>query len=181
MTLKRTPLKRGSKQLKRSGFKTKTALAPKKRTTVPKQAKKRKGKTKPERVKTLKKKLWTIFSIYIRKKDADHAGYVTCCDTGERVYWQTTHCGHLFHGTERNSNLGGNELWYYENNFAPQSADGNYFNKDDSAKRYTLYAVRKYGIEEVDKMYKMRHTPKMWTEEELIEKYNYYKSLVEKL
>lgn len=178
--MKKTPLKRGNKQLKRSGFR-KSTVKPKKSVAVPKQAKKRKGKTKPERVKTLKKKLWTIFSIYIRKKDADHAGYVTCCDTGERVYWQTTHCGHLFHGTERNSNLGGNELWYYENNFAPQSPDGNRFNKDDSAKRYTLYAVRKYGIEEVDKMYKMRHTPKMWTEEELIEKYNYYKSLVEKL
>ena len=63
MTLKRTPLKRGSKQLKRSGFKTKTALAPKKRTTVPKQAKKRKEKTQAQ----LKKDLDTIFSIYIRK------------------------------------------------------------------------------------------------------------------
>lgn len=135
---------------------------------------------KSEQIRRLKKKLWPIFSKYIRKRWADDAGYLQTVD-GEIAHWQACDCGHLRHNTERNALLGGNELWYYENNFAPQSNQGNRNNADDSAQKYMLWAVKTYGIEEVDKMMKMRQTYKLWTLEELEEKYNYYKAEFEKL
>lgn len=175
--MKRTSLKR------KTALKARTPLKGQKRPLgASKDTKHGKvAKPKANRVKTLKKKLWIIFSQYIRKREADHAGYVTCCDSLERKLWTETHCGHLWHNSERNAGLGGNELWYYENNFAPQSADGNIFNKDDAAKKYMFNVIEKYGKEEVDKMYKMKQTYRLWTEEELQEKYEYYKSQFEKL
>lgn len=141
----------------------------------------KKKKTKAERIKTLKANLWTAFSQYIRKRHADPmTGYVMTCD-GFIKHWKETHCGHLIHNTERSQSLGGNELWFYENNFAPQSAQGNYFNANDSAKKYMLWAVKKYGSEEVDKMWKMKLTPRQYTEEELSEKLAYYRSEFAKL
>lgn len=140
-------------------------------------------RNKPDRIKTLKKKLWAIFSQYIRKSQADHTGYLTPVDAvnGERKHWSEVHCGHLIHNSERSQSLGGNELWYYEHNFAPQTVDGNYFNANDSAKVYTIWAVKKYGVEEVEKMIKMKEIPRKWTEEELVAKYNYYKSKFDEL
>lgn len=164
------------KPLKRTAFKTKTTAT--KATRGQKLASKRPNKQK--RVKSLKRKLWIVFSQYIRKSYADHTGWLITVD-GERTTWKECDCGHLWANTERNQQLGGNELWYYENNFAPQSASGNRFNQDDSAKKYMGWAIKKYGQEEVDRMYQMKQTPKKWTEEELEEKYRYYKEKFESL
>jgi hypothetical protein len=136
--------------------------------------------SKSEQIRILKKKLWPIFSKYIRKREADHTGWLNTVD-GVWTTWQECDCGHLRHNTERNSLLGGNELWFYENNFAPQSNQGNRNNADDSAQKYMLAAIKKYGIEEVDKMMKMRNTYKLWTIEELEAKYEYYKRAFEAL
>lgn len=163
---------KGSKSLKRS------SLSKKPRRT----AKRLKNGqlAKSEITRSLKKKLWPIFSKYIRKRWADHNGYLTTVD-GVTVHWTECDCGHLRHNSERNALLGGNELWYYENNFAPQSNQGNRNNADDSAQKYMLWAIKTYGIEEVDKMMKMRQTYKLWTLEELQEKYEYYKNAFEAL
>lgn len=137
-------------------------------------------KPKSERVRLLKNKLWRVFSQYIRLSYANEHGYVHTCD-GSYVHWKECHCGHLFHNSERNRLLGGNELWFYENNFAPQSAEGNTYNKDDSAKKYTIWAIDKYGMDEVKKMERIRHVPRKFTEQELNDKYTFYKQAVEKL
>lgn len=136
--------------------------------------------TKAERVKTLKTKLWAMFSKYIRAKYADRTGMLTTAD-GKRMHWKEAHCGHLFHNTERNQQLGGNELWYYENNFAPQSMAGNYFNKDDSAKVYMMWAISLYGEEEVAEMRRMKERPREFTEEELQAKYEHYRREFDKI
>jgi len=174
------------KPLKRTPLKAKTPL--KSHTSLSKTSKARRvpkrlkdgSLAKSEQIRLLKKKLWPIFSKYIRKRWADHNGFLTTVD-GEIAHWTACDCGHLRHNTERNSLLGGNELWFYENNFAPQSNQGNRNNADDSAQKYMLWAVKTYGIEEVDKMMKMRNTYKLWTMEELEEKYRYYKEAFEKL
>ncbi len=153
-----------------------------KKSQLLKQATTDKPKKKPKknRVKTLKRKLWAIFSQYIRKSYADENGMVMTCD-GQFVRWQDTHCGHLYNNSERNQSLGGNELWYYELNFAPQSAQGNVFNDKDSAKAYMLWAVKRYGVDEVEKMHTMKFTPKKYTEDELIAKHDYYKTKFDEL
>lgn len=137
-------------------------------------------KPKPDRIKTLKKKLWIIFSKYIRKSYADQNGMVHTSD-GKYVFWQDTDCGHLYAGTERSQSAGGNELWYYENNFAPQSNNGNRFNAEDSAKVYMAWAIKKYGIEEVEHMARLKQKPRKFTEKELEDKYLYYKEKFAKL
>lgn len=180
--MKRTPLKRKTRlkskhPLKRSKL-TATGVKPARRT--PKR--KRDGTlTSGEKTRVLKKKLWAIFSQYIRKRNADPmTGYVMTVD-GEYAHWKNCDCGHLRHNSERSASLGGNELWYYENNFAPQSNQGNRLNKDDSAQKYMLWAVKTYGTEEVDKMFRMKQTYKLWTYEELEQKYQHYKTLFEAL
>lgn len=150
----------------------------KKLKTAPKP--KPKKKPKKDRVKSLKTRLWAAFSRYIRARHADRNGMVETCD-GKWMHWKETHCGHLYTNSERNQSLGGNELWYYENNFAPQSSMGNYFNADDSAKRYMLWAVKRYGQDEIDRMFRMKQTPRRFTEEELEEKLLYYKQEFDKL
>ena len=36
-----------------------------------------------------------VFSIYIRLRDSDEHGYVTCaCGCGKRVYWTRSQCSH---------------------------------------------------------------------------------------
>lgn len=152
-------------------------------SVLPKTAvtKEKRPPTKAERVKTLKRSLWAVFSQYIRKSYADPmTGYLMTCD-GQLKHWKETHCGHLFNNSERNQSLGGNELWYYEHNFAPQSATGNYFNAGDSAKKYMLWAVKKYGQEEVERMQQMKERPREFTEEELQAKLEHYKREFAKL
>jgi hypothetical protein len=185
--MKRTGFKKKiTKPMKRTALKAKTPL--KSHTILSKTSKSRRvpkrlksGElAKSERIRRLKKKLWPIFSKYIRKRWADHNGYLTTVD-GELVHWTACDCGHLRHNTERNSLLGGNELWFYENNFAPQSNQGNRNNADDSAQKYMFWAVKTYGVKEVDKMMQMRTSYKLWTIEELEEKYKYYKEAFESL
>lgn len=166
--------------MKRSGFKQKPrkplARTPFKGKKSPSKASKPKKrvKPKPSRIKSKKTKLWGLISKHIRQSYADHAGYVTLVDTGQSVHWTECDCGHLFHNGERNAQLGGNQLWYYENNYAPQGRQGNRHGTRDSANNYMLWAINRYGLEEVEKMRTMKKTYKLWTEEEvdaLIEKY----------
>jgi hypothetical protein len=167
--------------MQRSGFKQKPRETPVKRLRRVAKRKKNGVLTQGEKTRLLKKKLWAIFSQYIRKRNADPmSGYVATVD-GEYVHWQYCDCGHLRHYSERNSLLGGNELWYYENNFAPQSNQGNRLNKDDSSQKYMLWAIKTYGVEEVDKMFQMKQTYRLWTYQELEEKYHHYKALFEAL
>lgn len=140
--------------------------------TKPKEPKP-KVKPKKDRVKTLKRKLWTAFSRYIRKSYADKNGMVMTAD-GKFMRWEESHCGHLYNNSERNQSLGGNELWYDERNFAPQSMPGNYYNADDSAKVYMGWAIRRYGDEVVQQMFRMKHTARKFTEAELEEKLRHY-------
>lgn len=170
------------KPLAKSGFKQKIGK-PLKRTAWRVKPKVKKIKTKRQKVckpKTLKTKIWTIISKYIRKKYADHNGYVQTVD-GAYVPWQETHCGHLFHNSERSASFGGNELWYYENNYAPQTMEGNYFNKDESGHKYMIWAIKRYGLEEVEKMQQMKRTPKKFSREMLEAIYEEYKRKFEAL
>lgn len=130
--------------------------------------------------KALKDKLWAIFSKYIRKSYAGRNGMVLTCD-GKYMPWQATHCGHLINNTERSKLLGGNELWFYEKNFAPQSGNGNMFNEDDSASVYRKWAISRYGIEEYENMRRMKYRPRKFTKEELEEKYRHYLREFDKL
>lgn len=40
-------------------------------------------------------KLWNIFSKYIRLRDSDSNGYITCITSGRRVHWKEADAGHF--------------------------------------------------------------------------------------
>jgi hypothetical protein len=48
--------------------------------------------------KALKKKAWTIISEYVRRKDADHNGYVACYTCGAMKHWKEGDAGHAIPG-----------------------------------------------------------------------------------
>lgn len=85
--MKRTQLKRGTSQLKRSGFSLK------KRATGILGGNKRKSRGKPSMAK-LKKKLDTVFSQYIRQKYADEDGMVKCYTCSTVKHWKEMQNGH---------------------------------------------------------------------------------------
>lgn len=53
-------------------------------------------KKKPTTTK-LKKKLDSIFSQYIRLRDADEFGFAKCCTCGKSKPWKELQCGHWIH------------------------------------------------------------------------------------
>lgn len=84
--LRRTPLKKGTKQLKRSGFKAKSTVPLKKRSKGQIEGNKRKPKT----LAKWKKELDTVFSKFIRQRDDGQC--FTCPKKDEPKYMQ---CGHF--------------------------------------------------------------------------------------
>ena len=45
--------------------------------------------------KSIVKKLDKVFSIYIRKRYANHNGIVECYTCGKKDHWKTMQCGHF--------------------------------------------------------------------------------------
>jgi hypothetical protein len=92
--MKRTPLSRGTKQLKRSGFKRPVqgsklrskALKPRKVTTS--------RKTEKSTAK-LKKELDSVFSQFVRLKHANKDGTVACYTCGKVKNWREMQNGHF--------------------------------------------------------------------------------------
>lgn len=84
--MKRTPLKRGVKQLKRTPLGRKTALATKKATTGRISGNKRKVKT----LSKWKKELDSIFSRFIRQRDNGQ-----CFTCPKKDHWKSMQNGHF--------------------------------------------------------------------------------------
>ena len=56
--------------------------------------KKKKGQT----LSAMKKKAWKIFSEYVRRKDADEGGTVSCYTCGKLMFWRDSQAGHAIGG-----------------------------------------------------------------------------------
>lgn len=52
-------------------------------------------KQKPKSLSTLKKELDKVYSQYIRIREADHSGNVSCYTCGSVRHWKKMHCGHF--------------------------------------------------------------------------------------
>lgn len=107
--MKRTPLARGTKQLKRSGFKAKSTSTPKKRATGRLEGNKGKFKDSTKGYKPPKwfqkikpgghgstpaqKRLWRVVSEFVRRRDFELYG--TCVSCFHRFEnWQEAQAGH---------------------------------------------------------------------------------------
>jgi len=56
------------------------------------------AKIKKPTLKSLKKRAWKMFSEFVRRRDADKDGFVSCFTCGERMLWKESHAGHAIPG-----------------------------------------------------------------------------------
>lgn len=120
-----------------------------------------------KRAVNLKNKLWKIFSEYIRRREADENGMVSCISCGAVRHWKEIHAGHYI---PRSAGLA---VYFSEKNVHPQDAACNTF-RHGNLSQYALALRKKYGegiLEELDAL--RRETRKISQVEyaELIEKY----------
>jgi hypothetical protein len=141
--MKKTPLKRGTSVLKRSGFK--------KRAKPPFSYKKPvKLKIKPTRgISKLRKDLWKVFSLHIRTRDK-----FTCFTCGKVGQGAQIHSGHFITGATCSP-----ELYFDENNVHAQCYHCN-INLSGNWVVYEQRMNEKYGDVFVDNL-KLRRTREM--------------------
>ena len=115
-------------------------------------------------VKSAKTRAWNAISAFIREK---YPQCVTCIIRGKKT--PTTQCGHYQHNSDKpNKQLGGNKLWYYEENFGGQCTFCNCYNSGQLAD-FAIFLEKKYGKGILQKLNRLYLTPKKWTIEELLE------------
>lgn len=84
-------------------------------------------------------KLWKVFSIYIRMRDADKNGNIKCITSGRIIHWKMADAGHFIprrhmatkfdernvHGQSRNSNrFNAGEQFVYAKNIDKKLGEG---------------------------------------------------------
>ena len=126
----------------------------------PKSGKKQKTLT----ISKLKKKLWTEFSIFIRKRDKG-----ICFTCGRYAEGSGYHAGHFIP-----KSVGGISLYFHEENVRGQCYNCN-INLGGSQWEYG----QRLGQETVDKLYKIKGEYDKWTVEDYLEKIEYYKGINE--
>jgi hypothetical protein len=77
-------------------------------------------KKKTLTLRALKKKAWSLFSEYVRRKHADPDGYARCYTSGQRLHWKELQCGHAIGGRH-------NAVLFDEEICRPQSVRDNVF------------------------------------------------------
>lgn len=136
--MKRSAIKRGTSQLKRTPFVKK-----------PRKAKKTKRAKLPS-LKSLRKRVWVQFSIFIRTRDADEFGMVTCVTCPARHPWNSgeIHAGHWIHG----------RLDFDERNIHGQCKNDNYYSHTKVNTAYACFMAKTYGHEVMDELRLLSNT-----------------------
>lgn len=110
-------------------------------------------------ISKLKKKLDTVFSLYIRKKYADHREYVECVTCKVKKPIKEMQNGHYV-------SRGNNSLRFSEDNCFPQCVGCNVFKKGNYP-AYTSFLINKFGSDHVLNLEKKGREIKQFTIQEL--------------
>lgn len=133
--------------------------------------KKRPTKKKLTPIGLLKKKLWLVYSEYIRLSHADSAGTVSCVACNNKYNWSGTgnlHCGHFF--SKRFYSC----IMFEEMNTKPLCNSCNRKQSSGEGYLYYLYLVKLYGEEAVKQLFEKGQSKVPYTREQLQEKLDYY-------
>lgn len=131
---------------------------------------KKKGRKRLPSIKNLRKRVWAQFSIFIRTRDADEFGIVTCCTCPARHPWNSgqIHAGHWIHG----------RLDFDERNVNSQCRNDNYYSHTKVNTAYAVFMAKKYGAEVMDELRLLSNTKgNKYTRDELNGLLDHYREL----
>ena len=123
---------------------------------------------------TIVKKLDKIFSIYIRKKDADFHGYVDCYTCGVSKNWKyEIDAGHFM-------GRGKYATRWDEQNVKPQCKSCNGFRSGEQY-LFSKHLDKEYGDGTADWLVFESNQPARFTNDELLKKIKHFNNLVKDL
>lgn len=111
---------------------------------------------------SLKKKLWKVFSAYIRKRDKG-----ICFTCGKYAEGMAYHAGHFIP-----KSAGGLALYFHEDNVHGQCAGCNLFLQGNQY----IYG-QKLGKKKADELYKLKQSTEKWSVQDYLDKIDYYSNL----
>jgi len=115
-----------------------------------------------------KEKTWKVFSRYIRLRDADENGFITCPTCGVRKKWNDgMQAGHCIQGRH-------NSILYDERGVYGQCMHCNYFMGGEYSK-FIMFVIKKRGKKVVEDLLRLDKIPKTYSIEELKQIEEYYK------
>jgi len=119
--------------------------------------------------KGLIKRLDTVFSEYIRKKNADSKGYVTCITSGRKFHYSEVDAGHFISRKEMSTR-------WHEDNVHPQSR---FHNRYQNGKQYEYgLALNKKKRGLAQKLYKLSKETVKYSINDLQDLLDKYKKLL---
>lgn len=121
----------------------------------------------------LRTKLDTVFSIFIRLRDADTNGNVRCISCPRLENWKNIDCGHFI-------KRGNTATRYHEKNANGQCKYCNQ-GKDGNESNYEIGLLHKYGPEVLEELRQLKHSTLKLSRSDYLEKIEYYSKAVQKL
>jgi hypothetical protein len=115
---------------------------------------------------TLIKKLDKIFSVWVRRKNEDHGGYVDCFTCGVTKHWKEVDAGHF-------QSRGKYATRWHEDNVKPQCKKCNAFRGGEQYQ----FALN-LGSELADELVYLSNQQARLTNDELLAKIQHYSQLV---
>lgn len=130
-----------------------------------------KPKKKKKKITTssLKKKVWIQFSIFIRTRGADSAGWNACVTCGVRKFWRDLQAGHFIRG-RLNANL------FEERGCWPQCYSCN-VGAQGAVVFYYRFMLKEYGQGVIDELIAQNNKTHKWMGGELQELLDRYTAL----
>jgi len=127
----------------------------------------------------LKTRLWIIFSLYIKLRDCDSMGILTCCATGRKghIWGKETkwNSGHFF------CKEGNPALMFMEENVHSQWSISNMKMKRNITWDYTEFMLTKYGLNRLRYLASLRGVDFKFTRPWLEDKIKYYQEKITEL
>lgn len=121
----------------------------------------------------LKAALDKIFSQFIRLRDSDDNGYITCYCCGKRVFWKEAHNMHYIPRQHLS-------LRFSEINCNAGCVKCNYFN-NGNIEQYLIHLKKDYGEDINERLVVVKHQKTKISETEYKAMIDYYKQEVSKL
>lgn len=129
---------------------------------------------KKQKRSTVKARLWTLVSKYIRTKYMDDNGYIVCVTCGTAKLFSEIDAGHFIPKSK------GLSIYFVEENIHPQCPNCNRFLEGNTAPYYQ-YMEEMYGKSKINELIALSNTIVKLTTNDLLDLEKEYKELLSNL